>query len=103
QLLHVAGEPALLALDLGEPVGGDELDRDAGERLAELVERNVARGGRRIDDPHAVLDHAVEHDEVVELPVEDRRRLEELELAEVDLDAAAGEAVALGGVEDRLG
>jgi hypothetical protein len=40
---------------------------------------------------------------VVELPVQDRAGLDELDLREVDLDAAPGEAVALGGVEDRLG
>src|SRR6185295_9642505 len=102
-LLDVAGQPALLALGLGEPIGRDQLDRDAGERLAELIERHVARAGRRVDDAHAALDDVVEHDEVVELPVQDRAGLDQLDLRDVDLDAAAGQAVALGGVEDRLG
>ena len=79
QLLDVALEPALLGLLLREARRRPwSLDRDAGERLRELRERHVARTGRRIDDAHAVLDDAIEHDEVVELPVQDRAVLSSL-------------------------
>jgi hypothetical protein len=102
QLADVAAKPALLGLGLREAIGRRQLDRDAGEALAELGDRDVARAGRGIDDADAALHQLVEHHEVVELPVQDRRGLQQLDLRDVDLDAAAGEAVALGGVEDRL-
>src|SRR5205814_7494937 len=67
--------------------------------LAELTHRDVAGTRRRVADPHAALDQAIEHHEMVELPVQDGRGLEQLDLRDVDLDAAATHAVALGGVE----
>jgi hypothetical protein len=61
--------------------------------------------GGRIHDDDARAGDALEDDEVVHVPVQDRRQGELAERLDADLDAARGEADALGQVaqlEQRL-
>ena len=55
-----------------EVVGGLADDGDAGVRAAQVVHRHDPPPVRRVDDPDAVARGALEHDEMAELPVQDR-------------------------------
>ena len=94
--------PAAALLPFGRDAG---FQRDAGERAFDVGPADGDAPGRRIHDDDAVPGDAVEDDEVVHVPVQDRRPLELGERVDADLDAARGQADPFGEVaqlEQRL-
>src|SRR5690606_3226092 len=72
---------------------------DAGERATDPRPRREPATDRGIDEVHAAPRGPLEHDEVVEAPVEDRRRREVLEILEVEAEAAPAQAERGGGLD----
>jgi len=98
--------PPLLLLRLAarrEAVGLLEEERDARERSTDLVPIGATPAERRIDDADAALVDAVEDDEVVEVPVQDRSHADLGQLVRLDPHAAPRQIEVLGGVEELGG
>ena len=72
-----------------EAVGRRELERDAGEMVRQLLQRHAALAERRVVDQHLVASHRGEDDEVVQIPVQDARRLQLRRARRVRAAAAA--------------
>ena len=101
---ELAGQPAQPAAPAPrarlEAAGRLQHQGDAGEGAVELRRAHQARAARRIHDARAAAADPVEHDEVAEAPVQDRAARQEREVARLDPQGAAGQAVALAGGED---
>jgi hypothetical protein len=77
-----------------------ELERDAREVLAEPLDRDRAAAERRIDDVDGAATHALEHDEVVEVPVQDRTGRQVRQVLDLEPHAAAAQPELFRAAED---
>ncbi len=87
----------------GEACAGLQDDRHPGVGRAEGGGRNGPAPQGRVHHRDALPGHLLEHDEVVEVPVQDRSPRQAGEVAEVGPDRPRRQAVAVGGGEDPGG
>lgn len=80
-----------------------EAQRDSREALAELVRREGAAARRRVVEKEAVTVEAFQDEEVIELPEQDERKRQGLELIHLHGAAGAFEAIVPGGARDAGG
>jgi len=100
--------PEVVPPDVGvaSPAGPEDLarrqdQRDPGELPAELLPIDQPASDGRVDDSHALARDAIEHDEVIERPVQNRASRKCFERFRLELHPSAEETVPEGGVEDR--
>src|SRR5690606_27753550 len=89
---HQRSQPnrcALLAP--GELGPGPELERDPRERARCFLARELAFPGRGVVHDQRVSSCSLQHDEVIEIPVENTGRSEMAELVEVETYGSSGE------------
>jgi len=83
-LLHRSELGGDLGFDRLEGGGRGQLERDPGEVVAELGDREPAPAIGRIEDRRRIADHLLQHHEMVHVPVQDGRLLELLELVQLE-------------------
>jgi len=94
---------AVAAVGLGlEAGGGPEFEGHAGEVLGEFLPREGSQAYRGIVDDDALAPDAFEHDEMVEIPMQDRGRVDLAERGQLDAQRAGGEAELIGDLHQAL-
>ena len=81
---------------------GRELQRHAGEVVRHLGQRHDAQANAGIVDFRPPAPHTFEHDEMVEIPVQDGGRLQPVQLLQIDPQRPSGELQLARDLDDLL-